>query len=163
MPIIDTYLMRKKYEDLKKGKDDLAYIEEAVRNRKKHSRLMDHLRKKFDYRTKKVVNPRLHSKEELEKMRQYSPQNLIIGFESHFEEQIRTKKKKVSKFELLRAHIKNYQMLTQKEKRMVLGYIGARRARDSRKEFRKELSLLAQKIFHENREKEEQEAQNMQV
>jgi large subunit ribosomal protein L47 len=146
--------MRRKYEDLKKGKDNLSYIEDAVKNKQKHAQLLNHLREKYDYKNKKVVYPNSKiSKEELEEMKNSG--NFIVGFESQIEEQIKEGRRKVDKYELLRSHIRNYHMLTQKEKRTVLGYIGARRGRDARKEFRKELSLLAQKIAYENKQKEE--------
>jgi large subunit ribosomal protein L47 len=147
MPEINHYLMRRKYNDLRKGKDDLKYIEDAVRNKKKHDQLLNHLRSKYDYKNKRIIHKKNRYKPENKK-------NVIIKFNSQIEEQIKEGRKKVDKFELLRSHIINYQMLTQKEKRTVLGYIGARRGRDARKEFRKELSLLAQKINHEQKLRE---------
>ena len=124
VPEINYYLIRKKYEDLKKGKDDLTYIEEEVQKKKKHKKLLQDLQEKYNYKTKKIINPKYMSKEKLEELKN-SEENFIIGFESQIQEQIKNKQKKVSKFELLRSHIKNYQMLTEKEKKTVLGYIGA--------------------------------------
>ena len=149
--------MRRKYDDLKRGIDDLSYIKDAVQNQQKHAELLEHLRSKYDYRNKRVINPKKYSQKQLDHMRE-TRDDLIIGFNSQIQEQIREKRTKVDKFELLRSHIRNYQMLTQKEKRTVLGYIGARRSRDSRKLFREELSLLAQKIAFENKQKLELEA-----
>ena len=159
IPEITHYLMRRKYEDLKRGKDDLSYIEDAIRNKQKHAQLLNHLREKYDYKKKKVVYPYQVSKEEFEELKK--DENVLTGFESQIEEQIREGRRKVDKFELLRLHIKNYQMLTDKEKRTVLGYIGARRGRDARKQFRQELSLLAQKITYENKQREQLKMQQM--
>ena len=116
VPEINYYLIRKKYEDLKKGKDDLTYIEEEVQKKKKHKKLLQDLQEKYNYKTKKIINPKYMSKEKLEELKN-SEENFIIGFESQIQEQIKNKQKKVSKFELLRSHIKNYQMLTEKEKK----------------------------------------------
>lgn len=155
LPEVNHHLMRRKYEDLKQGRDDLRYIEDAVANKQNHAELLAHLRDKYDYRNKKVINWEKLSQADLDKLRESGREDTIVGFKSHFKEQIREKRAKVSKFELLRAHIRNYQMLTDKEKRTVLGYIGARRSRDARKQFRQELSLLAQKIAYENKQNEE--------
>lgn len=154
LPDLTHHLIRRKYQDLKKGQDDLKYIEEAVARKQKHTKLMAHLRERYDYRNKTVVNHDRLSEKQLDRLREKKGDSMIVGFKSQIREQIREGRNKVSKFELLRAHIRNYQMLTDKEKRTVLGYIGARRARDSRKIFREELSLLAQKIAHENRQRE---------
>ena len=147
-------------KDLKKGKDDLEYIEQAVRDKNRHKALLSHLREKYDYRNKKVIYPNRVSKEKFDQLKEQNKNDFIFGFDSHFEKQLEEKRAKVSKFELLRAHVKNYQMLTPKEKRSVLGYIGARRSRDARKQFRKELSLLAQKIVYESKQAQEQEHQS---
>jgi len=40
--------------------------------------------------------------------------------------------------------------LNLKQRRVVLNFVNARRAKDSKKEFLKELNLLGQKIAHDN-------------
>ena len=52
--------------------------------------------------------------------------------------------------EVLAQHVKNWKQLNMKQKRVVLNFINARRARESKSEFIKELSLLGQKIAHDN-------------
>jgi len=42
----------------------------------------------------------------------------------------------------LRAHIKNWRMLSLKQRRIVVNFLNARRAKDAKSEFYKELSLL---------------------
>jgi len=56
----------------------------------------------------------------------------------------------VSSDEVLRAHIKNWKSLNLKQRRIVLNFLNARRARDAKKEFLKELNLLGQKIAYES-------------
>ena len=53
--------------------------------------------------------------------------------------------------EILRAHIKNWGALDLKQRRVVLNMINARRARDAKSAFTREINLLAQKIAYENK------------
>lgn len=66
------------------------------------------------------------------------------------EEQLNSGDYKLSNSEVLRAHVKNWRHLNLKQRRVVLNFMHARRSRESKREFIKELSLLGQKIAHDN-------------
>lgn len=53
---------------------------------------------------------------------------------------------RMSQQELLKSHVTNWKMLTIRQKRVILGFLNARRARDSKSLFRQELDLVRQKI-----------------
>lgn len=57
---------------------------------------------------------------------------------------------KISQEEVLRSHVKNWKMLNLKQRRIVLNFINARRAKDAKTEFLKELNLFGQKVAHDN-------------
>lgn len=61
-------------------------------------------------------------------------------------------KTKIGQEEVLRAHIKNWSSLDLYQRRIVVNFINARRARDAKVLFNQELNLLKQKIQHENEE-----------
>ena len=56
----------------------------------------------------------------------------------------------MSEEEILRAHIKNWQDLVPKARRVFVNFLNARRARDMKKDFLKELNLLSQKIAYDS-------------
>lgn len=55
VPEITPNLLRAKLRDLKKGKDDLSYIEVAAGMEDSKLKFKEYLNKKYDYRNKKVV------------------------------------------------------------------------------------------------------------
>lgn len=60
---------------------------------------------------------------------------------------------KPSQEEILKSHVKNWRMLSIKQKRIVLGFINARRARDARTQFLSELKQLGKRIQYEDEKK----------
>lgn len=66
------------------------------------------------------------------------------------DKQLSTGVYKLSSSEILAAHVKNWKMLNLKQRRVVLNFINARRAREAKSEFLKELSLLGQKIAYDD-------------
>lgn len=56
MPEITPNLLRAKVRDLKKGKDNVSYIEEALRLKLKKENFKQYLKEKYDYKTKRVVS-----------------------------------------------------------------------------------------------------------
>ena len=48
--------------------------------------------------------------------------------------------------EILRAHVKNWKSLNLKQRKIILGFLNARRAKDAKSTFVKELKILGQKI-----------------
>lgn len=68
-------------------------------------------------------------------------------FTSFFEKELQEGGKlKPSQEEVLRSHIKNWRQLSFKHRRIVISFLNARRAKDARSEFIKELKLLGQKV-----------------
>lgn len=51
--------------------------------------------------------------------------------------------------EILRAHITNWKSLNLKQRKIILGFLNARRAKDAKSTFVKELKVLGQKIAQE--------------
>lgn len=51
--------------------------------------------------------------------------------------------------EILRAHIKNWKSLNLKQRKILLGFLNARRSKDAKSTFVKELRILGQKIAEE--------------
>jgi len=141
VPEITFNLLRAKYHDLKRGIDNIDYIKKALeieKNKKEHKAYLD---EKYDYKNKRVV------KEPTDQDK--SDPNVILGFKSGILEQLDSGNYKLSQQEILRSHVKNWKMLDLKQKRRLLGHINARRARDARGEFLKELNLLGQKIAYD--------------
>lgn len=68
---------------------------------------------------------------------------VIKQFSSMFDEQLKSGKPKISEDEVLRAHVKNWKMLNLKQRRIIVNFLNARRAKDAKKEFLKELNLLS--------------------
>lgn len=66
------------------------------------------------------------------------------------DKQLETGEYKLSSEEVLKSHVKNWRLLSLKQRRVVLSIINARRARESKSEFLKELSLLGQKLAHDD-------------
>lgn len=58
-------------------------------------------------------------------------------FDSFFQLQMDNKNYKPSQEEILKSHIKNWRMLSIKQRRIVLAFLNARRARDARTQFLK--------------------------
>ena len=61
---------------------------------------------------------------------------------------------KLTSAEILGSHVKNWKVLSLKQRRIVLNLINARRAREAKSEFLKELSLLGQKIAYDDIERQ---------
>lgn len=64
-----------------------------------------------------------------------------------------------SQEEVLRAHIKNWKQLSMRQRRTVLGFLNARRAKDAKTEFIKELRQLGQKIAYDQSQKQFEQKQ----
>lgn len=79
-----------------------------------------------------------------------SEDDVIRSFKSLIDKQLSTGEYKLSSAEVLASHVRNWKALTLKQKRVVLNFINARRAREAKSEFLKELSLLGQKIAHDD-------------
>jgi large subunit ribosomal protein L47 len=62
--------------------------------------------------------------------------------------------------EVLKSHIKNWKNLSFKQKQVVLNFINARRSKEAKTEFLKELSLLGQKIAHDDLQRQTQRNNN---
>jgi large subunit ribosomal protein L47 len=141
VPEITFNLLRAKYHDLKRGIDNTDYIKKALEIEAGKAQLKKYLDETYDYKNKKVVkNP--------EEAQPNDP-NVILGFKSGILEQLNTGRYKLSQEEVLRSHVRNWKMLDLKQKRQVLGMINARRARDARSEFMKEINLLGQKLAYD--------------
>jgi len=154
LPQITFNLLRAKYHDLKRGIDNTDYIKKAVEIEKNKAELKKYLDEKYDYKNKKVIrNP--------EDVPAESNNDVIIGFKSGILEQLNSGRYKISQEEVLRSHIRNWKMLDLKQKRKVLGVLNARRARDAKNEFLKELNLLGQKIAYDKLQEQRQSAQSM--
>lgn len=132
--------MREKYRDLRKGVDNTNYIQRAVDKINEKNEHKSYLAEKYDYKNKKIVPQDSEAPNDGTTIRQFS---------SIFQEQLKSGNHKISEEEVLRAHVKNWKMLNLKQRRIVINFLQARRARDAKKEFMKELDLLAQKIVHD--------------
>ena len=143
-------LLRAKYFALMNGKDNLDYLKEFDRKKEQKEKLKAYLKEKYDYKNKKIVQLD-ELKEEEQKEALENQEKYIIGFTNFVEEQLKQGKTKVSQEEILRAHIKNWRILDFKQRRIVLNMLNARRARDAKSAFVKEINLLAQKIAYENK------------
>jgi large subunit ribosomal protein L47 len=51
--------------------------------------------------------------------------------------------------EILRSHVKNWKSLNIRQRRIILGFLNARRSKDAKASFVKELKILGQKIAYE--------------
>lgn len=154
VPEISRQLIQAKYKDLKRGVDNVDYIKEAVQRENNKIELKKQLDEKYDYKKKKIVKLD-------EKIEPNQKDSVIKQFKSGFDEQITNENYKISQEEVLRSHVKNWKMLNLKQRRVVLGFLNARRAKDAKAEFLKELNLLGQKIAYDSaskRLKEEQQA-----
>ena len=149
-PEFSYTLLRAKYFALMNGIDNLDYIKKYMDKKKSKENLKEYLRKKYDYKNKKVIDPEKATEEELAEAKA-KPDQYIIGFKNHIEEQMKMGKTKLSQEEILRAHIKNWGALDLKQRRVVLNMINARRASDAKSAFTREINLLAQKIAYENK------------
>jgi large subunit ribosomal protein L47 len=54
-----------------------------------------------------------------------------------------------TQMEILKSHVKNWKSLNLKQRKIILGFLNARRSKDAKAEFRKELKILGQKIAFE--------------
>lgn len=54
-----------------------------------------------------------------------------------------------TQMEILKSHIKNWKSLNLKQRKIILGFLNARRSKDAKAEFKKELKILGQKIAFE--------------
>jgi len=141
VPKLTFDLLRAKYSDLKRGVDNLDYIKRTVEFDTKKKELKAYLDEKYNYKTKKEL-----ATQEAQGGEKKSEQ----GFQSGIIEQLNSGNYKITQEEVLRSHIKNWKMLDLKQRRVVLGALNARRARDAKSEFLKELNLLGQKIAYDN-------------
>lgn len=142
-PEITHNLIRAKYRDLKRGMDNTEYIKEALKLDEEKQQHKKYLAETYDYKNKKVVKKD-------EKNENLDENKIIRQFESGFMEQIKSGRLKISQEEVLRSHVKNWKMLNLKQRRIILGFLNARRAKDAKSEFLKELNLLGQKIAYDN-------------
>ncbi len=149
-PKITYELLKDKYRELQRGVDDVNYLERYIKKKKAKKEYLDYLRKKYDYRNKRVINPERVDKEQLESLRK-NDENIVM-FKNQIQEQLKENKTKISQEEVLRSHVKNWKMLNLKQRRVVTNFINARRSRDAKSEFRRELDLLSQKIAYENKQ-----------
>lgn len=51
--------------------------------------------------------------------------------------------------EILRAHVTNWRQLNLKQRKIILGFLNAKRSKDAKQQFVKELKILGQKIAHQ--------------
>ena len=144
MPELTFNLLRAKYRDLKRGLDNVDYVKQAVTLEQNKAALKSYLDEKYDYKNKEVVSPGAEVKD---------PNEVIQGFQSGITEQLNSGNYKLTQEEILRSHVKNWKMLNLKQRRVILAQLNARRARDARKEFLKELNILGQKIAYDNLKK----------
>ena len=147
-PPITFTLLRAKYAELIKGKDDQEYLQQHVAREVSREKHKQYLREKYDYRRKRVVNAETADPERLGKL---GKDDYILTFKNSIEEQLKSNQSRVSQEEILRAHVRNWRMLDLKQRRVVLNYLNARRSRDAKSAFIKELNLLAQKIAYEEK------------
>ena len=61
-PEITEELLKKKYAELRQGKDDLDYLKFYIKRQQSKRLHLKFLRKKYDYKNKKVVNPDNYTK-----------------------------------------------------------------------------------------------------
>ncbi|CAK75933.1 unnamed protein product (macronuclear) [Paramecium tetraurelia] len=149
VPEITPNLLRAKVRDLKLGKDDVSYIEQALRIKHKKEDYKQYLREKYDYKNKPIV--RLG-----ESLPEGKTEDQVIRqFKSSVQEQIETAKP-IPQDEILRSHVKNWFMLGPKQKRVIVNFLQARRARESKSLFLRELDLLGQKIRHDLQQYQQQ-------
>lgn len=79
----------------------------------------------------------------------------VPEFTSFFQQELESGRTlKPSQEEILRSHVKNWRQLSMKQRRTVLGFLNARRARDAKAEFVKELRQLGKKIAYEQSNKQ---------
>lgn len=142
-PEITHNLIRAKYRDLKRGMDNTEYIKEALKLDEDKQQHKKYLADTYDYKNKKILKKD-------EKIEGLDENKIIRQFESGFMEQIKSGRLKISQEEVLRSHVKNWKMLNLKQRRIILGFLNARRAKDAKSEFLKELNLLGQKIAFDN-------------
>lgn len=150
VPEITQKLVEAKFRDLRRGVDNTDYIEEAVQNIKRKTEAKKRLDEKYNYKVKKIAKID-------EKVDEKEKDSVVQQFKSGVEWQLDTKNFKISQEEVLRSHVKNWKMLNLKQRRIVLGFLNARRAKDAKSEFLKELNLLGQKIAYDNAQKRVQE------
>ena len=172
LPEVDLRLLHQKFRDMRDGINNIDYIESAIKFREDKRTLIQHLRTKFDYKQNILLVPnelRSTFPRDYNKVRKAREaeghnidptenNNIIYMFNSQIEQQLKGNRLKISQEEVLRSHIKNWGMLDLKMRRKVLGHLNARRARDSREAFFDELSLLSQKIRHEEKIQKEGKA-----
>lgn len=139
-PQFSFSLLRAKFEALRANEDNLAYIDEHQRREDQKAKLRETLREKYDYRNKRVTSPG-----------ENKDGSTILTFKSQIAEQLKANKTRISQEEVLRAHVRNWRQLNIPQRRIVLGYLNAMRARDAKREFVKEINLLSQKIAYEEK------------
>lgn len=147
-PKISFSLLRAKYQALLNKEDTLKYIEEIHEKELKQEKMKLALREKYDYRTKRVVDPSRLSEDAKKDL---DTSQTILAFKNQIENQLKQNSTRISQEEILRSHVKNWKQLDLKQRRVVLGYLNAIRARDAKKSFLSELNLLSQKIAFENK------------
>lgn len=150
VPEITQKLFEAKFRDLRRGVDNTEYIAEAVQKIKQKTDARKRLDEKYNYKVKKIakIDETVDEKEK---------DSVVQQFKSGVEWQLDTQNFKISQEEVLRSHVKNWKMLNLKQRRIVLGFLNARRAKDAKSEFLKELNLLGQKIAYDNAQKRVQE------
>ena len=150
VPEITQKLVEAKFRDLRRGVDNTEYIAEAVQKIKQKTEAKKILDQKYNYKVKKIAKID-------EKVDEKEKDSVVQQFKSGVEWQLDTQNFKISQEEVLRSHVKNWKMLNLKQRRIVLGFLNARRAKDAKSEFLKELNLLGQKIAYDNAQKRVQE------
>lgn len=151
-PDITPELLKRKARDLARDKNDTDYLQIYINLQNRKKQLKEHLKKKYDYKHNQIVDKDQLSEEQLKEI---DPDKTIFKFTSSFMEQYHSGRRRISQEEVLRQHIKNWAELDLKTRRVVVNYLNARRARDAKKEFLRELSLLSQKIEYENKQEKE--------
>eukprot|EP01017_Pseudomicrothorax_dubius_P009251 TRINITY_DN1310_c0_g1_i4.p2 TRINITY_DN1310_c0_g1~~TRINITY_DN1310_c0_g1_i4.p2 ORF type:complete len:299 (-),score=89.76 TRINITY_DN1310_c0_g1_i4:1321-2217(-) len=144
VPEITYQLIRAKFKEMDLGKDNIDYIKKEVERLEKREAAKKDLDERFNYQGKVFLKPGESPPEGVD------PSKIVQGFSSGILEQLRTGRLKISQEEVLRSHVKNWKMLSLKDRRVLLGMINARRAKDAKSEFLKELNLLGQKIAYDN-------------
>ena len=150
VPEITQKLVEAKFRDLRRGVDNTEYIAEAVQKIKQKTEAKKILDQKYNYKVKKIAKID-------EKVDEKEKDSVVQQFKSGVEWQLDTQNFKISQEEVLRSHVKNWKMLNLKQRRIVLGFLNARRAKDAKSEFLKELNLLGQKIAYDNAQNRVQE------
>lgn len=151
VPVLSQTLLRNKYRALKQGVDTLDYIKDMLEHQKQKEAEKLRVRETYNYKKKQVIGA---EDTVIIYLIQIDPteteDDVIRSFKSLIDKQLSTGQYKLTSGEILASHVRNWRSLTLKQKRIVLNFINARRAREAKSEFLTELSLLGQKIAHDD-------------